>query len=132
MYSMPRHVIIATFDHDTGKEKFNYLIEKGERYYPEPRPYDKLRYQLIMTKQKILINNNVEKAFEEFGLKVVPREQIMPKSLLFVPLIVGNKVTSYVSLQNVDKENAFSESDVRLVRNIGKQHECGIGKCKTV
>ena len=110
-------VIIATFDHDTGREKFNYLIEKGERYYPEPRPYDKLRYQLIMTKQKILINNNVEKAFEDFGLKVVKGTD-MPQSLLYVPLIVGNKVTSYVSLQNVDKENAFSDSDVRLLETL--------------
>src|SRR5678815_3156368 len=110
-------VIIATFDHDTGREKFNYLIKKGERYYPEPRPYDKLRYQLIMTKQKILINNNVEKAFEDFGLKVVKGTD-MPQSLLYVPLIVGNKVTSYVSLQNVDKENAFSDSDVRLLETL--------------
>jgi GAF domain-containing protein len=110
-------VMIATFDADTGKEKFNYLIEKGERYYPEPRPYDKLRYQLIMTKQKILINNNVEQAFEEFGLKVVKGTD-MPKSVLFVPLIVGNRVTSYVSLQNVDKENAFSDSDVRLLETL--------------
>jgi GAF domain-containing protein len=110
-------VMIATFDHDTGKEKFNYLIEKGERYYPEPRPYDRLRYQLIMTKQRILINSNVEKAFEEFGLKVVQGTD-MVKSLLYVPLIVGNKVTSYVSLQNVDKENAFSDSDVRLLETL--------------
>src|SRR5687768_18393479 len=42
----------------------------------------------------------------------------MPKSVLYVPLIVGNKVTSYVSLQNVDKENAFSESDVRLLETL--------------
>ncbi len=110
-------VIIATFDHDTGKEKFNYLIEKGERYFPEARPYDKLRYQLIMTKQKILINNNVEQAFTDFGLKVVSGTD-MPKSILYVPLVVGNKVTSYVSLQNVDKENAFSEADVRLLETL--------------
>src|SRR5438477_8067876 len=42
----------------------------------------------------------------------------MTKSLLYVPLIVGNKVTSYVSLQNLDKENAFSESDVRLLQTL--------------
>ncbi|MBK5272744.1 MAG: GAF domain-containing protein, partial [Bacteroidia bacterium] len=110
-------VIIATFDHDTGTEKFNYLIEKGERYNAEPRRYDKLRYQLIMTKQKILINNNTEETFKEFGLKVVEGTE-MPKSLLYVPLIVGNKVTSYVSLQNVDRENAFGESDVRLLETL--------------
>lgn len=110
-------VIIASFDHETGTEKFNYLLEKGERFYVEPRRYDKLRYQLIMTKQKILINHDSEKAFTEFGLKVVAGTEI-PKSLLFVPLIVGNKVTSYVSLQNVDKENAFSDSDVRLLETL--------------
>src|SRR5687768_18059800 len=42
----------------------------------------------------------------------------MPKSVLYVPLIVGNKVTSYVSLQNVDKENAFNDSDIRLLETL--------------
>ena len=110
-------VIIATFDHENGTEKFNYMIEKGERYYSEPRRYDKLRYQLIMTKQKILINNNIEQAFAEFGLKVVKGTE-SPKSLLFVPLIVGNRVTSYVSLQHTEKENAFSDADVRLLETL--------------
>ena len=110
-------VVIATFDHENGTEKFNYLLEKGERFYSEPRRYDKLRYQLIMTKQKILINDNAEKAFADFGLKVVEGTET-PKSLLYVPLIVGNKVTSYVSLQNVDKENAFTDSDVRLLETL--------------
>ena len=110
-------VIIATFEHESGKEIFNYLLEKGERFNVEPRRYDKLRYQLIMTKQKILINNNMAEAFKEFGLKVVEGTE-MPKSLLFVPLIVGNKVTSYVSLQHTDKEDAFSDSDVRLLETL--------------
>ncbi|MBL0335629.1 MAG: GAF domain-containing protein [Chitinophagaceae bacterium] len=109
--------MIATFDHETGSEKFNYLLEKGELFYSEPRRYDKLRYQLIRPKQKILINSNAEQAFAEFGLKVVSGREF-PKSFLFVPLIVGNKVTSYVSLQNVDKENAFSDSDVRLLETL--------------
>ncbi len=110
-------VIIATFDHETGMEKFNYMIEKREQFHPEPRRYDKLRYQLIVSKQKIVVNNNVEEALTEFGLKVIKGTE-MPKSLLYVPLIVGNKVTSYVSLQNLDKENAFSESDVRLLETL--------------
>ena len=110
-------VIIATFDHENGTEKFNYLLEKGERFYSEPRRYDKLRYQLIMTKQKILINSNAEQAFADFGLKAVAGTEL-PKSFIFVPLIVGNRVTSYVSLQNVDKEYAFSDADVRLLETL--------------
>ncbi len=110
-------VIIATFDHELGTENFNYLFENGERFYAEPRRYDKLRYELIMKKQKILINENTEKAFADFGLKVVAGSNY-PKSMLFVPLVLGNRVTSYVSLQNTDKENAFSESDVRLLETL--------------
>jgi len=110
-------VIIATFDHDRGTEIFNYLFEDGERYYSEPRRYDKLRFELIMKKQSILINNNVEKAFTDFGLKVVPGTEY-PRSLLFVPMIVGNRVTSYVSLQNTEKEAAFTIADVRLLETL--------------
>src|SRR5436189_4116376 len=33
-------------------------------------------------------------------------------------MIVGDEVTSYVSLQNVDKENAFSEADIRLLETL--------------
>ena len=40
----------------------------------------------------------------------------MPKSALFVPLIVGEQVNGVISLQNLDREDAFSEADVRLLR----------------
>jgi GAF domain-containing protein len=33
-------------------------------------------------------------------------------------LIIGEKVTGYVSLQNIDRENAFSEGDVRLLETL--------------
>ena len=39
-------------------------------------------------------------------------------NLLFVPMIVGDVVRGSVSLQNVDKENAFSESDIRLLTTL--------------
>lgn len=110
-------VIIASLDQDSGIETFNYAIEKGERFDLKPRPYDKVRQYLIDTRQKIHINENFEEAAAKFGMKVLPGTE-HPKSLLFVPLISGDKVKSYVSLQNVDKENAFSEADVRLLETL--------------
>ena len=110
-------MIIATLDPETKTEHFNYVIEKGERFYLKPRPYDKLREHLIATKEKILVNNNFEEAAARFGLNVLPGTQL-PKSLLFVPLIISDKVKSYVSLQNVDIENAFSDADVRLLETL--------------
>ena len=110
-------VIISSLDQDSGIETFNYAIEKGERFNLKPRPYDKVRQYLIDNRQKILINESFEEAAAKFGMKVLPGTE-HPKSLLFVPLISGDKVKSYVSLQNVDKENAFSEADVRLLETL--------------
>ena len=108
---------IATFDHAKELEVIHYLIEKGERYNPVPRPLNILRKHLIQTKEKILINKNFEEVTAAFGVKKVPGTE-PPLSALYVPLVIGEKVTGYVSLQNIDKENAFSESDVRLMETL--------------
>jgi nitrate/nitrite-specific signal transduction histidine kinase len=63
---------IATFDHEKETENIHYLIEKGERYYPVPRPLNILRRHLIQTKEKVLINKNFEEMAAAFGVKKVP------------------------------------------------------------
>jgi signal transduction histidine kinase/CheY-like chemotaxis protein len=110
-------VAIATFNHEAGTETFKYLIEKGERYYPDPRPLDKLRHHLIESRQKAVFNENIEEAFKKFGMRVVPGTDD-PKSAVYVPLTIGDKINSYVSLQNIDRENAFSESDITLLETL--------------
>lgn len=107
---------IATFDLEAGTENFRYVIEKGERFYPASRPIDKLRKHLIHTKQKIVINNKAQ-AITWVGDDAVPGTKPM-ESGVFVPLIIGDKITSYITLQNVEKENYFSESDVKLLETL--------------
>jgi GAF domain-containing protein len=41
-----------------------------------------------------------------------------PKSALFVPLLVDDKVKGIISIQDLDRENAFSDSDVRLLQTL--------------
>src|SRR6185437_1067552 len=68
------------------------------------------------TKQKIVINN-IEESFKWFGNKVIGDTGSV-RSAIFVPLLIGEKVKRYVSLQNIDRENAFSASDVRLLETL--------------
>ena len=41
-----------------------------------------------------------------------------PMSEVFVPLIVAGRVTGVISLQNLDREAAFGEADIRLLTTI--------------
>jgi len=107
--------VIATFDHENQKELFNYVFEDGKRFHPEARVFDNIRSQLIRTRELISISENSTDALKKLGVIRQPAPGTKSaKSMVWVPLTVGNEVRGYVSLQNLDRENAFSESDIRL------------------
>ena len=113
-------VIIGTFNHETEQEHFKYAFENGQRVEPAPRSYDKIRRRLISTQKPIHIAENAKEAYTEItgeSPKAVPGTAF-PKSMLYVPLKVGHTVQGYVSLQNIDKEYAFSDSDERLLSTL--------------
>ncbi|WP_228850919.1 GAF domain-containing protein [Aegicerativicinus sediminis] len=105
-------VAIASLKPDEGIEVFNFVYENGSLHNPEPRPYNEIRKNLIEAKEVICINTDASKS-----ANLIPGTKV-PKSMLFVPLILGDKVEGYISLQNLDKENAFSESDIRLLSTL--------------
>ncbi len=111
---------IYSFNLDEKTEHFHYLYEDGERLYPDARPLNEIRRWLIAEKRLLLINENVNEEVHritgEEG-EVVPGTR-HPQSMLFVPLMIGSEVNGCVSLQNLDKEHAFSDSDVRLLSTL--------------
>jgi len=109
-------VIIASFDLINRLENFNYVFENGERYELHNRPISKLRQLLIDKKQTIYIETEQE-ARDEYGITAIGDTK-MPKSLMFVPLLSGTNIKGYISIQNVDKDNAFNQSDVRLLETL--------------
>ncbi|HEU5052770.1 MAG TPA: GAF domain-containing protein, partial [Hanamia sp.] len=110
-------LIIRTFDDAKGLEYWQYAIEKGVKLKSEPRPINWLNKELISTKKSVLINEDfMDVAQKKKGISFSVGEP--PKSVLFVPMIVGDMVKGSVSLQNVDRENAFSDSDLRLLTTL--------------
>jgi len=112
-------VTIQIFDYDKQKSILHYGIEKGERFYDEPSPLTTGHHHFVELHQPLLIRDDWLKQMRGFGYipHIVPGTQT-PKSSVFVPLIVNNEVKGSVTLQNVDRENAFSESDVRLLQTL--------------
>src|SRR5215470_3374254 len=92
-----------------------YVIERGERFYEEPRPLVGFRKKVYDTRQPLLINEDIINVSAKFDNPLVVMGEV-PKSVLFVPMIVGREMRGIISHQNLDHENAFTDLDVRLLQ----------------
>jgi signal transduction histidine kinase len=113
-------IVISTFDEEKSLEIFQYVFEDGITHQIDPRPIDKLRRQIIEKGEPILINEMVgEKLTQLTGES--PRNILgasKAKSAFYMPLTSRSTVKGYLSLQNNEKENAFSEGEVSLLSTV--------------
>ncbi|HEY2742121.1 MAG TPA: GAF domain-containing protein, partial [Gaiellaceae bacterium] len=109
-------VQVATLDEATGLLHYPYVIERGERMQADPDPPGGFGKFVLETREPLLIGENVQAEAERYGSTILVGES--PKSVLFVPLVAGGKATGLISLQNVDREHAFSESDRQLLETL--------------
>jgi len=111
-------VVISSFDHEKQVSQLDYGYENGERLFDhELLSFSSMNRYLITTRQPVVINENVIEESKRYGLKIIEGTQA-PRSLIYVPFGTGTQVNGYFSLQNFDRENAFVESDVRLLQTL--------------
>jgi len=109
-------VMISSYDPQSDTVEHRYAIERGKRVYsPGSYPPGGFRSQIISTKQPLLVNTNVADQAARLGQPILPGTAT-PRSWLGVPTLVGGQVTGILSVQNVDEEDAFGESDIRLLQ----------------
>ena len=107
-------VSIAVHDETTKMLELPYLIERGVRAQLEPMPVIGFRKHVMNTGEPLSIEENMPEAAERHGNPLAIAGE-MPKSALFVPLIVGGRPTGVISVQNLDREHAFTTSDQHLL-----------------
>jgi GAF domain-containing protein/DNA-binding response OmpR family regulator/anti-sigma regulatory factor (Ser/Thr protein kinase) len=110
-------VDIAIVDEAAGLIRFPYAIEKGERFPDEPMEIIGFRKHVIETGEPFLADENLDELTKQMGQPRVLQGE-PPKSSVFVPLLIGGRVSGVISLQNLDRENAFSDADVRLLTTL--------------
>lgn len=107
---------IAMLDPQTNIINFPYYFD-GERKPTEPLPFGEgMTSRIMQLGQPVVINADWERRAAEYGA-VYPAEQ-PAKSSVGVPIIVGERVIGVISLQSLERENAFSQADVRLLSTI--------------
>ena len=94
-----------------------YLIERGQRVgLPHERPLTGFAAAMTRSGEPIVVNSDLARRSAEVGSQIVAGEN--PKSAMFVPLLVGGRVRGVVTLQNLDRDNAFSDGDLRLLQTL--------------
>jgi len=112
-------VMISQYDPATNKIFHHYAIERGRHLHiPGWNPIDSSRLAIARTGKPLMINlEEILNLLKAEKMHVVPETEL-PKTWLGVPMLVGNEVRGIVSLQNLDKENAFSTSDINVLTTL--------------
>ncbi|NJN43356.1 MAG: GAF domain-containing protein [Anaerolineae bacterium] len=103
---------IALHDTETNLVHFVYNVEDDER-----KAYPPLEFGVGMTSRTIqlgrpiLINENWKQVAAEYGAYYTDNRP--SKASLSVPLMVGEKAIGVISAQDMERENIFTEADVR-------------------
>ena len=114
----PDVVMLSTYDPLTNTVEHRYAIEMGQRIYaPGHLPPGGFRSHVVEKRAPLLVNTNVPELAVRLKQPTIAGT-VTPKSWLGVPMMVGDQVTGILSLQSVTKENAFTDSDTRLMETL--------------
>jgi signal transduction histidine kinase len=96
-----------------------YITDMGKRIVVDPLPVTDfgISSYVLRTGQTLVINEDILQEMEKYGSKFVPGGH-QAKSAVFVPLVVNHQTRGLLVLGDVNREHAFSKSDVRLLETL--------------
>jgi PAS domain S-box-containing protein len=110
-------VDIGVYDAEAGLMRFPYTIERGVRFPDEPMELVGYRRHVMETREPLMINEDIELADEQYGNPAgIAGEPSL--SGIWMPIVVGGEAKGVISLQNLDREHAFTESDLQLLATL--------------
>ncbi|HXU56253.1 MAG TPA: GAF domain-containing protein, partial [Casimicrobiaceae bacterium] len=110
---------VRIYDPQTGLIHYPYLYEAGQRISVASRPRTTSGFSdhVLTTRETVVINENMDQEAKKYGSFIFPGTK-SEKSLVFVPLVAGDQARGLISLADMEREHAFSESDVRLLQTL--------------
>jgi len=116
-----QEIYFALHDRQTDLVQFPYYRHCDQRWETSPVPFGQgLTSRVILSRQPLLINHDYERRSSELGVvRFAPVPvSIAQVSWLGVPIQAGEQVIGVICVQNLERENAFTEADVRLLTTI--------------
>jgi GAF domain-containing protein/CheY-like chemotaxis protein/tetratricopeptide (TPR) repeat protein len=110
---------IRVYDPQTNLIHYPYAYEKGKRLFlpSNPRASKGFAEHVLRTRETVVINRNMPQEMTKYGSSTLPGTQ-MEKSAIFVPLVANDQARGLIELGDMEREDAFSASDVRLLQTL--------------
>jgi signal transduction histidine kinase/DNA-binding response OmpR family regulator len=124
-------VDIGLYDTATGVVRYPYTVEKGVRFPPETSAMGPMAREMLRRRGPLLVND-VARWEAETGIQQLVVSGEPAKSALFVPLVVGSESRGHISLQNVDRTEAFTETDQRLLTTVASSLSVALENARLV
>lgn len=113
------NLYIALYNEKKREISFPIYTVRGKHIKPENRSFGKgLTEYIIKCKKPLLINSNIEEKFKELGIEQLGEKS---RSLVSVPILLGQKVIGVITLQDYKNDNVFDESQLELLTTIASQ-----------
>jgi GAF domain-containing protein/CheY-like chemotaxis protein len=113
-------VAIRMVDPDLKVEHYPYVYGLGERHVVPSQPIGDSGFaaHVMRTGETLLVDENLPARVKEMGSRLLIGANSMPKTQLMVPLKPGGQVRGILQLVDMEREHAFSPSDVRLLETL--------------
>jgi signal transduction histidine kinase/DNA-binding response OmpR family regulator/putative methionine-R-sulfoxide reductase with GAF domain len=112
-------ISIRIHDPETNLIHYPYQYEKGERIRIESHPLDETGFaaHVLRTRETLVINRNMADEVAKIGSRLLPGTQL-EKSAIFVPLVASDQARGVIELGDLEHEDAYTPSDVRLLQTL--------------
>jgi GAF domain-containing protein/CheY-like chemotaxis protein len=113
------NLFIALFDESTQHITFPIFTLDGKPQTVSGKPFGSgVVEQVIRTRAPLLVESNVEQVYSQLSIS---EEETLPRSILAVPMLAGEKVLGVIVGQDFTKENAFTSVQQELLSTIASQ-----------
>ncbi len=121
---------IALYEARSEMISFPYLYEDGQLLQLDPIPLGEgLTSIVIRNREPLRLVEDTENKARALGAKTVGK---LAKSWLGVPLMVGDEILGVLTIQDSNKEHAFTEADTRLISTLAFQVSIGIRNARLI
>jgi PAS domain S-box-containing protein len=113
-------VYIALYDPANQQVQIPYMLDRENPIFDDPAfPLDDgVISTLIKTRRRIFFNQDTDRRLRAFGVIPDTAPNSLSKSFIGLPLVAAERVIGVLSVQDVEREGRFTQSDVDLLTTI--------------